>query len=356
MSGLVNNSGVVSVPCSQALDPYLRVVYDATNGLAAAGPEDKEIGTLERRHIVSGVGTNAMASVVVSTPPGKVRMVAAGAITQFDIAYGAEGGKIASTPNQNPIGMVLEAATADGDEIEVLRIPALAAGTTRDIPGIVIEDDFIGDYPAAGTGLDGQGPVNWTKTETNGLGVIGVDAPNGILKFSADAVAEAATATLFMENSPVDIDQNPIFICRLAVYDIGDDAAVDIDFGLASDDHATDFESIACFAAFHLDGADLSLNCHSDDGTTDTAAVDSTVDLVDDTYYDFKIDCTDKSAVTFWYKATTANNWTQLCSATTFDIDQYTGALTPIVMVEKTSNDSTFDVRLDYIKVTAERT
>lgn len=216
---------------------------------------------------------------------------------------------------------------------------------------LVIDDDFVGDFPAAATALDGQGTYNWTKTETNGLGVTSVNAANGVLKFAADAVAEAATATLFMENSPIDPSKGGYAEFLLAVYDIGDAAAVDIDFGLASDDHATNFETIAEFVAFHLDGSDLSLKIHSDDGTTDTAAVDTGVDLVDDTFYCFRIDYRDLTDVQFFYRAVGAENWIRLNSTTTYSVSAASANWTPIVMVEKTSDDTTFDVRLDRVIV-----
>lgn len=344
---------VGSLTASAALGRYLRVKYDATNGLAVAGPEDRELGTLKQRHIVTGLGASEKAPVLWRNASGSRMMVAAGALAAWDVVYGAEGGKVDDAPNSNPVGIALEAATADGDEIEVLYLEAAGGGVPTDaVPGIEIEDDFLGDWPANGTAITMS---KWTKTETNGLGVTSVDVANGILKLAADAVAEAATATLFMENSPFDIDKNPIFHCILAIYDIGDDAAVDFDFGLASDDHATDFEAIAAFAAFHLDGNSLILKTHSDDGTNDNAPATTGVTLVDDTFYEFKIDCTVKAAVTFWYRAVGAPAWTQLNASTTYDVSNYAGNLTPIFMVEKTSNDSTFDMRVDWVRCRAER-
>lgn len=345
-------TGELTFQAGAALAAYLRVKISASK-LAAAGATDEDIGVLR----AAVTAANDYGTVVPKNMAGTVRMIAGEAISQFGNVYGYAGGKVGDTVNENFIGIALTAATADGDEIEVLRqVQANDLENLGAIDGnLVIDEDFIGDWPAAGTALSGQGAYAWTKTETDGLGVISSDEANGVLKFSADAVAEVAVGNLFMENSPVDIDDDPIFECILAVYDIGDAAAVDIDFGLASDDHATDFESIACFAAFHLDGNDLSLKAHSDDGTTDTAAVDSLVDLVDNTYYAFKIDCSNKSDVKFYYRALGATAWTQICAATTFDIDQYTGTLTPIVMVEKTSDDTTFDVRVDRIRVQAQR-
>jgi len=344
---------VASLACSQALAPYLRVKYDATYGLAAAGPEDRELGTLNQRHIVTGLGTSEKAPVLLSNASGTRLMVAAGAFSAWDTVFGAEGGKVDDVPNGNPIGIAMEAADNDGDQVEILYLPGRGGGGASDaVPGIVIEDDFTGDWDAAATALTA---TKWTKTETDGLGVTSVDVANGVLKLAADTATEVAVANLFMENSPVDIDQNPIFRAIVAIFDIGNNAAVDFDFGLASDDHATDFEAIAAFAAFHLDGDDLSLKAHSDDGSTDIAAVDSLVDLVDDTFYEFKIDVTDKSDVKFSYRALGAPVWTRICSDTTFDISAYTGTLTPIFMAEKTSDDSSFDMRVDWTKTTAER-
>ena len=335
-----------------AIDQYRRVKL-SSGKVAVSGDTDRDIGTIERETFADGDPI----AVRLMNAQGTRKMVASAAITAGVAVYGAASGKVSSTSNENFIGTALEAAGADNDVIEVLvqvlgdDLQALGA-----IDGeIVIDEDFVGDWDAAGTANTGAGAYAWTKTETNGLGVISSDQARGVLKFSADAVAEAATATLFMENSPLDPDKGGIAEFLLGVFDIGDDAALDIDFGLADDDHATNFETIDEFVAFHLDGSDLSLKIHSDDGTTDTAAVDTTVDLVDDTFYAFRIDYNDLSDVKFYYRALGAASWTRLLSGTTFDVSDASANWTPIVMVEKTSNDTTFDVRLDRVRVQAPR-
>lgn len=330
-----------------ALSQYRRVKL-SSGVLAYANADEPEIGTLRDATFASG----DQVSVSLANATGTAKMVADGAISSGANVYGADSGKISDITSAHFVGIALETATADGSIIEVLPMGAPSGAGAADIDGpIVIDDHFIGDWPAAATALTGQGPYSWTKTETDGLGVTSVDVANGVLKFAFDAVAEAATATLFMENSPVDPSLGGVAEFMLAVYDIGDAAAVDIDFGLASDDHATDFESIAEFVAFHLDGADLSLKIQSDDGTTDTAAVDTTVDLVDDTFYAFKIDYNDLTDVKFYYRAIGGTTWTQLASGTTFDVSDASANWTPIVMVEKTSDDTTADVRVDRIRV-----
>lgn len=219
-----------------------------------------------------------------------------------------------------------------------------------DIDGTyVLDDHFIGDFPAAATAI-ANGYL--TKVETNGLGVISQDVANGVLKFSFDAVAEAATAALYYVNSPFAPAKGGVAEFILAVHAIGDDAALDINFGLASDTHATDFDAIAEFVAFHLDGNDLSLKIHSDDGTTDTAAVDTGIDLVAATNYKFKIDYSNLSSVKFYY-APIGGTYRQLAENSTFDVSDSSANWTPIVHVEKTSNDTVADVRLDRWRVEA---
>ena len=331
-----------------AIVQFLRVKLTSSK-LAEAGAEDGEIGTIEAKSFADG----DIRAVRLATAQGTAMMVANGTIAAGATVYGASGGKVGTTVNSHLIGVALEAAGADDDIIEVLRNAKL--NTLGDIDGpIVIDDDFLGDYPAAASALSGQGPVSWAKLETNGLGVIHSDEANGVLKFVFDNTAEAATATLFMENSPFDIDKAPIFEARVAIFDIGDDVALDIDIGLASDDHATDFEAIAAFVAFHLDGNSLDILAHSDDGTTDVAAVDTTKDAVDNTYFNVKIDCTDKADIKM-YLDMDGNGYVQVLSGTTFTLTAYSGSLTPIIMVEKTSDNTLADVRVDRIRCSADR-
>ena len=115
-----------------------------------------------------------------------------------------------------------------------------------------------------------------------------------------------------------------------------DAAAVDIDFGIASGTHATDFESVAEFAAFHLDGDDLNIDAHSDDGTTDKAPTDTTIDIAAGTPQRFKLDGRDITNVKYYIEgaevlAAEANLGVLTAGA---------GPLKAIIHAEKTSDDS----------------
>ena len=328
-----------------ALARYLRVKNSSGN-VVVAGATDNELGTLRQATLAD----EATCSIVTKRQTSTRMMVAAGAIAQYANVYGAAGGKIDDVVNSNFIGVALEAATANNAEIEVLNsVLATELDNLGAIDGnLVVDDDFTEDWPASETVLP-VGSSIWLKTETDGLGITDSAEANGVKKFAFDAQAEVAVASMFMPSLPIRADGNAIFECRLAIFDIGDDVALDFDFGLANESHATDFPTIGEFAAFHLDGADLTVFAHSDDGTIDTAAVTTGVDLVDDTYANFKIDFSDLSDVKFFI------NGVAVATGTTFDISDASGPFSPIFFVAKTANDTTADMRLDRVRVQAER-
>ncbi len=331
---------------NSAIDRYLRVKNSSGN-VIVAGATDNELGTLRQATLADEVTATVVPNMMNSTR----MMVAAGAIAQYASVYGAADGKINDVSNSNFWGMALEAATADDDEIEVLTfvLPAELDNLGAIDGNVVFDDDFLLDYPAAATAWSTLGAQPWLKTETDGLGVIESAEANGVIKFVFDAVAEVGVAAIHMPQLPFSATDNPVFECRLAIFDIGDDVALDFDFGMANETHATSFPTIGEFAAFHLDGADLTVFCHSDDGTIDTAPVTTGVDLVDDTYANFKIDFADLSDVKFFI------NDVAVATGTTFNISDASGPFTPIFFVAKSSNNTTADMRLDRVRVQTER-
>lgn len=184
----------------------------------------------------------------------------------------------------------------------------------------------------------GDGISEWVNEATLGLGVTAMGGGGAKLEF--DAVAEAAQAAIY--SSPtVSVDANPIMEGWFAIYSIGDNAALDVTIGLASGSHATDFQSVANFVTAHLDGTDLSVLVESDDGTTDVAPVDSTVDVVDDTRFFLQIDARDKTNV-----RVLLNGVDIVPSGTTLVLTAASNELRPIVHIEKTSDDTVADVRV----------
>jgi hypothetical protein len=122
---IANETGIITVPKSGALGPYLRVIVSG-GVLALAGAQEVEIGTTNQRYLASGVGQDDIAAVVTPAAPGIAKFIASAAISAYARVYGAASGKVSDTVNGNYIGIALAASTADGDEIEVLRIADLS--------------------------------------------------------------------------------------------------------------------------------------------------------------------------------------------------------------------------------------
>lgn len=96
-----------------AIAQHLRV--KTSGALAVAGSTDVELGTMEQTATAAGPAT-----VRLRTAPGTCKMVASEAITKNDPCYAAASGKVAASGTVL-IGIALEAATSNGDVIEVLR-------------------------------------------------------------------------------------------------------------------------------------------------------------------------------------------------------------------------------------------
>lgn len=101
-----------------ALERHRRVILSAGK-LAYAGTGDIELGTTEREAFADG----DVIPVRLRNAQGTAKMVASVAITAGNTAYGATNGRVAATGTVF-VGTALEAATTDGDVIEVLRIGA----------------------------------------------------------------------------------------------------------------------------------------------------------------------------------------------------------------------------------------
>lgn len=110
------HSCVRSFPNDSALGKYLRV-KDSSGNLALAGEED-ELGVMEENSLAG----DAVAPVRFLEEGKSIYMVASGAISQFADVYRTTAGKITATQgtSEDRLGVALEAATADGDVIEVL--------------------------------------------------------------------------------------------------------------------------------------------------------------------------------------------------------------------------------------------
>jgi hypothetical protein len=195
----------------------------------------------------------------------------------------------------------------------------------------------------------------WECKAILGLGNVQIDgtaALNPAMKLQFDAVAEVALASL--RTWPLfSVAGGITFEATMHVEGIGDDAALDIDWGLGSElttnseadiDHA-DMAQLACF---HMNGASANILAQSDDATTDVAATDTTIDNVATdaaaSFKDFKIIVRPSGSVQFWIDGS------RVLSGTTFAVLS-TAVLQGWVNVEKTSNDTVCELNICRLRV-----
>lgn len=151
------------------------------------------------------------------------------------------------------------------------------------------------------------------------------------LGFSATAEAQKEDALTFRGMAP---GAKGIVHLLLCVNTNGDAAALDANFGLASGTHATDADSIAESLFVHIDGASTNINIESDDGTTEVAATDSTLDFTPGTPFLAQFDCRDLTDIQVYVDGV------NVLPATVFKLNAAAGPLKLLAHVEKTSDDS----------------
>jgi hypothetical protein len=198
-------------PSSSDLEAYRRVKWDSDNSvLEYADALDVELGSLRRKHVSTGLGSSDVAAVVLPNAQGTVKLIADGAISQFADVYGAYDGKVSATANGNKIGVALSAATADGDELEVLRLSGASQSSPADY--VEIFDHFVNytadDKWSLVTTTDGSVTLNDEKNGTVSITTAVVTADNEgafiksvaeVFKFEADKPIEFEAKVQFTE-------------------------------------------------------------------------------------------------------------------------------------------------------------
>ena len=297
--------------------------------------------------------------VAVTTPAAGY---AVGEVTQLpDGRAGALRGQTARTTGQQAAFSVVGKMTlAKGTSLVILKGAPLywdrSANTVTPLKALAGGDFFIGvavaDAAAADTtvivdlNVEPHYTIDIMRTpfESIPVGDATMVAMPGCFKFNILATSEAEKIDAFSEHSvPVDPDGNVIpFIVegQMASYVIGTNNTVDVNIGLADATHATSADTIAESVFLHLDET-LSIFAESDDGTTEVAATDTTVDCVDNTYFDFAFDCRDLTDIKIYI------NGVRVLSGSTFVLNE--SGIGPIKLafhMEKTTGTATGEMRV----------
>lgn len=151
------------------------------------------------------------------------------------------------------------------------------------------------------------------------------------LGFSATAEAQKVDA---LSHRGMSIGSLSIVDALICVNTNGDASAVDINIGLANGTHATDADSITESLFVHIDGASTNINMESDDGTTEVAATDTTVDFTAGTPFLVQWDLSNNADIQAYI------NGVNVLPSSVFKLNAATGPLKLLAHMEKTSDDS----------------
>lgn len=146
----------------------------------------------------------------------------------------------------------------------------------------------------------------------------------------------------------VDITTGPVFDFKARLDGLPLLAVERFVIGLASAHaNAEDaLDDVATNAWFRVEGTSLNLLWETDDGTTDDDDNDTGIDLVDDTFFEGRIDFRDLTAVKFYVKV--SGTWTLVGTG---DMTDATGVVRVIYCIQRTDNSGTEaqrDLETDY--------
>ena len=113
-----NDTGCKSFECDEAITQWSRVKLDSDGKITTAGLTDKGIGVATRATFAAG----EFVDVALNSKPGTIKMIAVEALAAGATVYSEAAGKVQDTAQATAfqVGVAMEAATADGDIIEVM--------------------------------------------------------------------------------------------------------------------------------------------------------------------------------------------------------------------------------------------
>ena len=188
------------------------------------------------------------------------------------------------------------------------------------------------------------GRTGFVHAVTLTAGVATVANEGGALAIDFDATDEAQRGEALSEDL-VSIGDDWIITGEINIESDGNNAALDVNIGVASAGHASDADSIALSAFVHVDGNSANILAESDDATNETAATDTTIDLTEGTYFEFKIDGRDPASLAFYV------NGARVLSGTTFDVSDAATTLKVLAHAEKSGGAAVAAVRVKNLKL-----
>ncbi len=163
-----------------------------------------------------------------------------------------------------------------------------------------------------------------------------------VLKFSATAEAQKIDVLSKAGFAP---GANAIVEGVIEIVDNGDAAALDFNIGVANATHTSDADSITESCFIHIDGNTLDIYAESDDGTTEVAATDTTINFAEGTQFHFMMDLRNLADIQIYIDGAL------VLGSTTFKLDAATGPLKLLAHLEKSLDDTPGEVHVDLLRV-----
>lgn len=191
-------------------------------------------------------------------------------------------------------------------------------------------------------------PTATVVVGTQGLNTMGVFRRGGAHKFILSATSEAQKADVLSVDG-FSKDANWIVEGAFRVVSDGSGTTPDFNIGLASGTNATDADTIAESVFIHLDGNNTNINAESDDGTTEVAATDTTLDYTEGSAVanrvEFWMDGRNPADVQIYV------NGALVLPSSVFNVNAAAGQLFLLAHLEKTTGTDTYEIDVDWLRV-----
>lgn len=220
--------------------------------------------------------------------------------------------------------------------------------------------EFFDDFDGGGTFVTSAGLSPWLITDASSAGTPTYTRLDhgtsggafGVAQLAFDSQTEAQNVCLsFGDKLCMDVNDRLVYETRLKQGQATADSATSFAFGLTGD-RADAIDSVAQNIIFRYIG-DNNIVCETDDGTTDLDDK-TTGQVLTNAYKYFKIDMQDLTNVKF-FMGDTGGRLIRVAKSVTFDISAYAGGLQPFFQLQKTSDNNTDAVQIDYVRVTGRR-
>jgi predicted RecA/RadA family phage recombinase len=190
-------------------------------------------------------------------------------------------------------------------------------------------------------------PVRSVLVGTQALGGFGLLRRGGAHNAIISATNEAQKIDIITTDGFAN-GANAIVEAAFTVPSDGAGTVVDVSIGIANATHATDADSITESVFVHLDANNTNINLESDDGTTEVAATDSTLDYTEGSTNAERVevwfDMRDPADVQIYVNGVLA------LAASVFNVNVAAGPWKLLLHIEKTATTDTYELDLHWLR------